>query len=103
MALTIENATLGYDSNGIEKAIRDINGNYIEKVCSDLNRNLDNLKTTIDQIWVGTSASIFKSNMDKDVSSVCAALRESVSILETDLRNAGAYLREVDENLIKPR
>ncbi len=103
MALNIEGATVGYDVNGIEKYIADINTNVVEKACRELNANLTNLRVTVDKIWVGKSAETFKTNMEHDVDSICAALRESVESLVSDLRDAGSYLGEVDENLIQPR
>lgn len=48
MALTIENASIGYDANNLRSTLNNIHNNCVETTKSALKTNLDELRTAID-------------------------------------------------------
>ena len=103
MALTIEGATLGYDANGIQKYISEINTKLVEDACTQLQTHLSELRAATDAVWVGQSAETFKTNMEHDVDAICAAMRESRDVLVAELTELGNRMGQLDENLVQPR
>ena len=55
MALTIENASIGYDANNLQSTLNNIHNNCVESTKTALKTNLDELRTAIDECWVGSS------------------------------------------------
>lgn len=103
MALNIEGASLGYDANGVQSYINDINTNLVEEACTQLQTGLAGLRTATDQVWVGQSAETFKTNMEHDVDAICAAMRESREVLIAELKELANRMGQLDENLVQPR
>lgn len=67
MALQMgENVTLGYDSSNMKVAIEKMHTDVFEKIKSEMNANLEELKTAVDEVWVGFSADAFKKNLERD-------------------------------------
>lgn len=103
MALNIEGASLGVDASGIQRYITDINTNLVEEACTQLQQGLAELRAATDAVWVGKSAETFKSNMEHDVDSIVSALMESREALVNEIKDLGAKMGEVDENLVQAR
>lgn len=103
MALNIEKATLGYDANNIQSLLNDINIEVIGEAISTMNSSLAELRTEVDNVWVGASAEQFKKNMETDVERISEALRASYDVLQTELNTIVSKMDELDRNLVQGR
>lgn len=103
MALTIENATVGYDANGIEQLLNNINTNVVEESHNKLGGGLNDLETTIEEIWRGESSTIFRNNMRDDVQKVEEAIDQVYDVLRGEISQIVEAMTQVDQNLIKNR
>ena len=99
MALTIENATEGYDSSNLNALKEEIKTACIDPAIDDLGKGLEDLKNAIDQIWVGDSANRFKDKMENHISNAQKLMRTVKSDVELYLGNITVQLREVDESI----
>lgn len=103
MGLTIEGASIGYDSNAKTTTLNNIHNNCVEHTKSALRTQLDTLRTAVNACWVGQSAENFKSNMDYDVNEICKGLDDAYQSLVAAFDKAEAGLAETDQQLIQPR
>lgn len=104
MALNIDNATFGYDSNGVIAALKNINIQVIEASCTKMDAGSNELKSWVDAAWVGKSAEQFKKNMDTDRKTIEDCLRETNNAINSVIKNQiGGVIAEADQNLVKAR
>lgn len=103
MALTIQQASVGYDQSGVEQLKSDIKLKVIDDACNKLDTSFTHLTDAIDEIWAGHSADIFKSNMSNDVGKIKTALTETHRVLEGEINAIVGAMGEVDEELVKNR
>lgn len=101
MALTIENATVGYNQDGIKSLMEDIKANVIEEAKNSLKNSENTLDEALDEIWQGKSEETFKSNMHEDVLVVCDALDTAYNTLAAEIYRAGHAMGRVDEELVQ--
>lgn len=103
MALDISGATFGVDANGIQSFINELNTQCIQDTINKMNSGLAELRTAVDEAWVGKSADTFKNNMESDKDSISKALNQSFEVLKAELFDIASKLSESDEGLITPR
>lgn len=103
MALTIENASVGYDENNLSKTLSNVHNDCVIRAKSELRNNLSNLNSSVNDCWVGQSAENFKSNMQHDVDEICKGLEAAYEGLEAEFNKVIAGLAKVDEDLIVKR
>ena len=103
MALTITNATIGYDRSGVEALKQAIRLKVVDQAIDRLETSFDSLTSSIDNMWVGHSAEIFKSNMHSDVDKIKTALSQTCTTLEAELDHIMGAMGQVDEDLVKDR
>lgn len=103
MALTIDNATQGFDVNGIQSLIGKLKLKMVTEVIAEMNTGVSKLEWTVDSGWVGTSAETFKSNMQADKETISKALEESQEQLKAYLFDIGNRLDEMDASLVEKR
>ena len=103
MPLTIEGATVGYDRSGIQQLINDVRANVIESAQEKMKSSLDTLNTSIDDIWVGHSADLFKQNMATDVEAIRNALQTTYEIFSSEVAQISQAMGQVDQALIEKR
>lgn len=103
MALDISGATFGVDANGIQSFINELNTQCIQDTINKMNSGLSELRSAVDEAWVGKSADTFKSNMEADKDTITKALNDSFEVLKTELFDIAAKMSESDEGLITPR
>ena len=104
MALTIENATFGYDIRNVDDALTEIKRGVITEAVETMNKSMDKLKGWVDSAWVGKSAELFKKNMEKDKEMIANQLTQSYNALENViLTQLSTRIAEADQNLVKAR
>ena len=103
MALEIEGASIGYDSNNLQSTLMDIHTDCIIKAQNELRTNLKDLNDALNECWVGVSADNFKSNMEKDVEGICKGLESAYNDLVEEFKGILAELAKIDEELVTKR
>jgi uncharacterized protein YukE len=103
MALTIENASVGYDENNLSKTLSNVHNNCVIEAKTELRNKLSELNSAVNDCWVGQSAETFKSNMQHDVEEICKGLDAAYEGLEAEFNKVIAGLSEVDQQLIDAR
>jgi len=101
--LGITNATQGYDLSGIGDYIEAIRANLIEKAIVEMRSGKEKIKETVDTVWSGKSADIYKKNLDHDVDVICKALTEAQRVLNQSIWHAASQVKTIDENIVKER
>lgn len=99
MALTIETATIGYDANNLQSTLNHIHNNCVESTKSVLKTNLDELRTAVDQCWVGNSAEKFKEQMQRNVDDICTGLDLAYETLCATFNGAQSDMQAVDDSI----
>lgn len=103
MALNIEGASVGFDSNGLQTLLEDIQVKLVDDTASHLEQNFVNLQTSLRDIWQGQSEQIFEANIQADLQKIIAAIRSAGEQLSTTVTNMGAEVVHADQELVKPR
>ena len=101
MALNIEGATVGYDSEGVNDLLNQIKADVIEDAKTKLKESESTLTEALDAIWQGKSEETFKSNMHADVLVVCDALDKAYATLHAEVYKTVYAMGHVDENLVQ--
>lgn len=99
MALNFENSTFGYDSEGLQHLINEINVNCIANTISAMRTGLANINTSVDQAWVGQSANKFKDKVQEDANQVIKALEEAGNAVVGGLHASGGGMIDVDQSI----
>ena len=99
MTLNISGATSGYDVNGMQALITEVNTQCVVPACSSLRRDVNNVRSTIDQVWVGSSAEAFKNKLTEDTETMCKTLEDVGKLIQEQLNNAGSNVEEYDDAL----
>ncbi len=103
MALNIEGATIGFDSNNVETALNNLNTKVIQDTIVKMNSSMSTLRDYVDSAWVGASAEQFKNNMEADKEKIAQSLRDTYDILKSEMYQIVNEMATADEELIKGR
>ncbi len=103
MALNIENATIGFDSNNVQTALNNLNTKVIQDTITKMNNSMQRLREYVDSAWVGESAETFKSNMEKDKNNIAKSLNDTYEVLKSEMYQIVNEMAAADEALIKER
>lgn len=103
MALNIEGATIGFDANNLQSTLNHIQNNCVNNAKNALKRNMDTLRSAVDDCWVGQSAETFKSNMQHDVDAICKHLDDAYAALKGVFQDVQNQYAALDEGLIQGR
>ena len=96
MTLQISGSTIGYDVNGMQKLINDINVDVIPVACKTIRNESQKVRTTLDTVWVGASAEAFKDKIERDTTSLCNALVQLGEEITNELNNVGSNVEDYD-------
>lgn len=99
MALNIEGASYGYDSNNLQQLKQRINVNCVSDTIANIRTGLNALNTAVTNAWVGTSADRFKEKMQADADAVSKFIQEAGDLCLAGLDGVGAGIKEVDESI----
>lgn len=103
MALNIEGATIGFDSNNVETALNNLNTKVIQDTIVKMNSSMSTLRDYVDSAWVGASAEQFKNNMEADKEKIAQSLRDTYDVLKSEMYQIVNEMATADEELIKGR
>lgn len=103
MALNIEGATIGFDSNNVETALNNLNTKCIQDTINKMNSSMSSLREWVDAAWVGASADQFKKNMETDKEKISEALRSTYDILKSEMYQIVNEMAAADAELVKGR
>lgn len=103
MALTIENASIGFDANNIQEALNNLNTNVIRNTIIAMNQSMSTLREFVDSAWVGSSAEQFKNNMETDKEKIAQALEDTYEVLKSEMYQIVNEMQAADEELVKAR
>ena len=92
MGLTIDGASIGYDSGHLTSTL-----NHIHNNC------LGTLRDSVHECWQGKSAEAFLNNMQLDVDKLCSLLGQQYQALEGQFKQTLAQMKELDESLVQNR
>ncbi len=99
MALSIENATFGYDANGLQQAINNLNLKCVTETISAINGGMADLRSSVDAAWKGQAAEKFKTKMEEDADEVSSAIQEAGEALTSSLKTFVSNLADVDNSI----
>ena len=103
MALDIGGATLGVDANNIQEALNRLNVECIQETITLMNTSMSSLRDAVDSAWVGQSAEVFKSNMEKDKETISKALNDAYEVLKSEMYQIVNEMEAADAELVKER
>ncbi len=103
MALNIENATIGFDSNNIETALQNLNTRVIQDTINKMNQSMNGLRGYVDEAWVGASAEQFKDNIESDKKVIAESLQDTYGVLKSEMYQIVNEMARVDQELVKGR
>lgn len=103
MALTIENASMGFDANNVQTALNNLNTRVIQDTINAMNKSMSDLVTAVDNAWVGASAEKFKKNMEADKQVIVNGLNDSYEVLKSEMQQIMTELAAREESLINER
>ena len=101
MSLRIQGSSVGYDTVGLQDLINDIKIDIIPNIASSIRNSKENVKESINSVWVGASALAFKDKLDRDSEIVCNTLNNLTIELENDIKTAGVNVEELDAEIAK--
>ncbi len=99
--LNISSANIGYDVVGMNQLINDVNTQCVVPACASLRREANNLRQTIDTVWVGKSADAFKDKVTRDTETVCTTLEKVGEMIRNQMNNAGSNVEEYDQEIAR--
>lgn len=67
--------------------------------CATLRSDANDVRTTVDSVWVGASAEAFKQKLTDDTETMCKTLEEAGKQIQDQLNNAGSNIEEYDDAL----
>lgn len=97
VGLSIEGATIGYDSVELTNCINNINTYIVNEIISTINRSVPEIRNTVDTVWSGRSADAFKNRFQYDSRTVVETLLSMKNIMESNLAQIGANVDEYDQ------
>lgn len=103
MALTIDNATIGYDVNGVSTALNNINTHVITETITQIKSRLQQLDTEVDNVWVGAGAEQFKKNMQADADKITKNLQDSYDQIKSEFDQIVNAMQQADEEMVLDR
>ena len=103
MALSIENATIGFDVNNVETALSNLNTKVIQDTITKMNSSMQKLRESVDAAWVGSSAEQFKTNMESDKDKISKSLQDTYDVLKSEMYQIVNEMAAADEELVKGR
>ena len=103
MALTIENASIGFDANNVEKALNHLNSDLIDATIQQMNNSMAELREYVDNAWVGESAETFKANMEHDKDDVTKGLHDAYDALRSAMYEIVNNMQDKDKVLVEKR
>ncbi len=103
MALNIEGATIGVDANNIQTALNNLNTKCIEDTINKMTTSMDQLRQSVDQVWVGESAETFKENMERDREFITKNLKATYDTLQSEMYQIVNAMSEADAELVEKR
>lgn len=98
-SLTIDNATIGYDVEGMNTVYKDIKANLIDEVIKQLDANVPTLISNVNNYWIGASADAFKTKIENDTAIVKKRLREIEMGLTVELNQMMRNVNNSDATL----
>lgn len=101
--LNIENATIGFDVNNVERGLNNLNVRCIGETIDLMKTSYMNLQAAVDAAWVGTSAEQFKKNVLSDINVISEALQETYGLLRSEMYQVVNGMVEADAELVKAR
>ena len=101
--LTIDTATVGYDSKGASTLLANVHAECIEEASQKLDSDYSQLESSTHQCWAGKGADTFLENVQTDIKVVKEALEKQYEILEAEINSTTAHMQNIDENLVQKR
>lgn len=99
MGFGIESATVGYDVNGMQELINEINVEVIPTTTGTIRTKANETRTAIDEVWAGQSAEAFKTKLTDDTETLCKALNELAENIEGQLNTIGTNVEAYDQDV----
>lgn len=103
MALTIDNATIGYNGDNVETALNNLKTKCIEDTIEKMKGSMEKLNGWVSDAWVGASAEQFKENMEADRKEVEDNLKATYEELENKIHDIVKSMATIDEELVERR
>lgn len=101
--LTIDNATVGYDTAGVRSLLDKIKAEVIHDAETAMKQKAINLFNAVDEVWRGVSAEKFKANMQQDIDKIIEALDASYNSLDAEVSQIAKAMGDVDVELVEAR
>ena len=101
MGLNIQSSTMGYDTVGLQDLIKNIKIDIIPAMATSIRNSKNDVRDTINSVWVGASANAFKDKLDRDTEVLCKTLMDLTEAVENDVKTAGVNVEELDAEIAK--
>ncbi len=92
--LNIEQASVGYDVQGIQEFLNNLNLNVIDALTQKINDSMSTLREATDEVWVGQAADAFKAKLERD----SRTMIETLNGIEDDVRGQFAQIAKNVDN-----
>jgi len=97
MALNIEQATVGYDTTGLQSYINKINLEVIDALIQEMDKSIPQLRETTDTVWAGQSAEAFKTRLETDCQTMKNTLNNIKEMVESEMAQIAANVDSYDQ------
>lgn len=99
MPVGIDRLTMGYDSNGADQYLRDLNAKVITETIEKLG-NINGIITALEEGWVGKSEIMFEENFRQDIKNVSEKLYLMKETLEAEFSKLANSWEEIDNSIV---
>jgi uncharacterized protein YukE len=97
--LSIDQASVGYDTQGIQEFITKLNLEVIGKLRTTINDNIETLRSSVDQVWAGESAEAFKTKIEKDSQTMIKTLEGIEDDVKSEFAQIAKNVDDYDKNI----
>ncbi len=101
--LTIEDASIGYDTEGIKIALDNIHSEVIQKATQEMDKSYADLQEKVFQFMIGQAAVRFKDNILAEKNIVQKGMEDCYGALEGELKEIVSALAKLDSELVTSR
>lgn len=85
MGIGIDNASVGYDTVGLQDYIQKINIEVIGEIIKTMNQTIPRLRESADAVWAGQACDAFKAKLEKDSDEMVKTLENLKEMVEGEM------------------
>lgn len=99
MNFGIDSATQGYDTQGLQQVITNLNTNVFNAAQETIRKAIPEVRSAVDSCWSGKSADAFKERLDRDANTMIDALNNLRDQCEGQIAQIAKNVDQYDQAL----